>query len=317
MRDFKLSCGKCKFTTTMTLAQRPTREHCPRCRRNGVNNKMKVRMLPKVLGQRRKDFNAQNSVALTREPRSTRAIPSKKYQDFNTAEDDDFYMDEDGADAARQEFARPVEEEDDVYAPTVGFTPSFRLSSTNSTCRGAFPATTEVAGAFTAVMESHKTTAVTISNKDAVMATALGSGAKPNKLSATEWATKNAPAALPKLDYEWCHIIADCLGGPTSAANLFAGGYHANTHMMYIEMACKGRGYLEVRVQVFVSHPKVGDHIIYSIREKGSNRAALSITIDALSQGFSRKDRDDLTAVVKPYIAQCQAYKRDKQTGVV
>ena len=67
-------------------------------------------------------------------------------------------------------------------------------------------------------------------------------------------------------------------------------------------------GYLEVGGQVYVKDDFVAEYIVYNIRERGSNRASISFTIDSFSSGFSRKNRDDLTAALKPYIAQCKNY---------
>lgn len=198
--------------------------------------------------------------------------------------------------------------EDDLYSPGICFTPSIRLSASDGTCRTVFPGGLKMlGGVWVQVGESYKNTTTALFSKPAEMAKKLGPGAAPGLLSADEWVAKKGRTA-GGLKFEWCHIVADCLGGATTWNNLVAGGYNANTHMMYIEMACKGRGYLEVGVEVYVKDDFIAEYIVYHIRERGSNRASISFRIDSFSAGFSRKNRDDLTAILKPYIAQCKNY---------
>ena len=254
------------------------------------------------------NFDAHLSVGITK-PRRAPKIPARFRTNVVTEKEEDYFDDEEGMDTARDLLAAVTDNsEDDLYSPGIAFTPGLWLTSANVTCRGVFPAGTKmIPGAWVQVGESYKGTVTALLSKHAEMARKLGSGAVNGLLSADEWVAKKG-RTVPGLNFEWCHIVADCLGGATAWNNLVAGGYHANTHMMYIEMACRGRGYLEVGVQVYVKDDIVAEYIVYNIRERGSNRASISFTIDSFSSGFSRKNRDDLTAALKPYIAQCKNY---------
>jgi hypothetical protein len=87
---------------------------------------------------------------------------------------------------------------------------------------------------------------------------AMGNTSALNAAKAAGFTNRNAAKQTfeaPKGNgsyYEWLHLIADCLGGPTTPANLVAASYHANTAMMQIERAVCNRTDIEVQVEADV-----------------------------------------------------------------
>jgi hypothetical protein len=127
--------------------------------------------------------------------------------------------------------------------------------------------------------------------------------------SATDHARQSIPGT--REEYEWCHLVADSLGGPTDAANLFCGSYHANTAMLCIENMIRGKTHLEVQIEVDVrTGTNLGERVVYRIRKKRVHTAQqlqtadFTETIDALASGCTSVDGAALSGRVRTWLSQ-------------
>ncbi|NVB41112.1 hypothetical protein G6O69_24950 [Pseudenhygromyxa sp. WMMC2535] len=93
----------------------------------------------------------------------------------------------------------------------------------------------------------------------------------------------------PKVSAEWCHLIADSLGGPTHPSNLVAASYAANTHMAAIEGCLNGNSKVQIRVMVYAAKDHIAEHITYQVK-LGSKSACFEI--DARCSNFSSSDAE-------------------------
>lgn len=87
--------------------------------------------------------------------------------------------------------------------------------------------------------------------------------------SLTAWAHAGYPEykADPKASAEWCHLLADSLGGPTESGNLVAASYSANTYMAAIEsQVANARGAFEIKIEAYGLSPHIAELIIYRVR---------------------------------------------------
>ncbi|MDX1546458.1 MAG: hypothetical protein R3247_05700 [Rhodothermales bacterium] len=87
--------------------------------------------------------------------------------------------------------------------------------------------------------------------------------------SLTAWAHAGYPEYKddPKASAEWCHLLADSLGGPTESGNLVAASYSANTYMAAIEsQVANARGAFEIKIEAYGLSPHVAELIIYRVR---------------------------------------------------
>jgi hypothetical protein len=64
--------------------------------------------------------------------------------------------------------------------------------------------------------------------------------------------------------YEWCHLLADTLGGACDSKNLVAAHYAVNTYMLSIESHLKAKDY-KVNVTAYCKHTDIADYIDYQI----------------------------------------------------
>lgn len=88
------------------------------------------------------------------------------------------------------------------------------------------------------------------------------------------------------LNYDWCHLIADSLGGATTHDNLVAARYSANTYMAVIELYLKGRTDLTVKVIAYCSSSHIAEFIVYQIFN--SKLKSYQFIIDAKINYFSK-----------------------------
>jgi hypothetical protein len=88
---------------------------------------------------------------------------------------------------------------------------------------------------------------------------------------------------------EWCHLVADSLGGPSVPANLVAASFSANTYMAALEALLKGQSGLTIEVTVHCSAPYLGEWIFYRIRQRSSGHV-YDASIDARASAFSLAD---------------------------
>jgi hypothetical protein len=107
----------------------------------------------------------------------------------------------------------------------------------------------------------------------------------------------------PKGSEEWCHLIADSLGGPTTGRNLVAASYSANTMMGAIEKCLHGRAEFEIRVRAHCSRANVAEFLDYAIRhstDRGVSQV-LFFSIDAATAGFSLADCNFVAAAFQAW----------------
>jgi hypothetical protein len=127
------------------------------------------------------------------------------------------------------------------------------------------------------------------------MAAALkGTIGNRTQLSAYSWVNWNKLVkrgkpfkTSPKESFEWCHMVADCLGGPTDESNLVAASYCANTFMLVIEQKLQSRTDLKVQVVVDCSEPYVAEFIRYTVHKGTKSKEWV---IDARADEFSASD---------------------------
>lgn len=92
---------------------------------------------------------------------------------------------------------------------------------------------------------------------------------------------------------EWCHLLADSLGGPTAADNLVAGSYGANTHMAVLENLLKGRTDLRVRVTAHCSADHVAEMIHYEVAFRVDPLKSVEFWMDATNFDFTKEDMEE------------------------
>lgn len=101
---------------------------------------------------------------------------------------------------------------------------------------------------------------------------------------------------------EWCHLIADSLGGPSVPGNLVAASYCANTYMAAIEVLLKGQSGLTLDVTVHCSAPHIGEWIHYKIVDTANPAHFYDVSIDALAAGFNGTDLDRVQLALQAWL---------------
>jgi len=202
-------------------------------------------------------------------------------------------------------------EADPEYVPNVPFNPAMRMTDPswgNATCRNPLTAAALVQTPFTMT-----TPDFTISVKagrpadtGSTMAAALPV-APLKKVSAYTWANWGQNPATRGMRYtvdkkrslEWCHLIADSLGGPTHADNLVAASYGANTFMMTIEEQLNAKSTLNVQVTVTCSGDHVAEFIYYTVKKGNASRMWI---IDGRNDNFCWADYNRYGQEVRDFI---------------
>lgn len=215
-----------------------------------------------------KNLSIDPPLAFTRERRSSTAASrtniAKILEDIGDVEDDIF-----------------SDIDDPSYEPPADFNPAMRLTDEGETdgflSRVGSGALTCVSCAYTRVgaRAARSNTNTTMDGE-----------------SADDYAARQGQD--PPVYMEWCHMVAACLGGPTTKANLFCGGYNANTHMLAIEQRLVGKTHLEVQIE---AHCRTGtvfaEKIVYRVRKAGAKVPVIfRDTFDSLSTGFSSADQE-------------------------
>lgn len=234
-----------------------------------------------------KALDSENAIAFSR-PKRNAAMVTKREREED-ADDDSIFGDDGGLSAM------DVGEDEDEYLPTPEFSPEMRYSQSGSFALTRFPLapTTMKVVPWTRVTASAGR-GDTNAQFGGVSATAHGAPLCPGF----------APAPSSGKTFEWCHLIADCLGGPTSASNLFCGSFHANTAMLCIEHQLVGKSHLEVRIEVLVrAGTYLGEIITYRVRVVGGT-AEFSETIDALATGCTAIDAQALRLRIRDWLRQ-------------
>lgn len=282
---WRLECRTCKSKSKLNVKDKPLRETCatPHC--GGVMEPVVHRAGPKLTA----DWQAAADKRRERAANQRRAARQAMLEMHRQTEEDEKIA----VETDEKEGKRPPDEDDadPLYLPSADFRPGLRLSSTGYAGRQNV-----VTLGGTKAQTWHRVAAKAGRGNQALV---MGAHHGRGTLTATDWVTeqKQNPGTL---DWEWCHLIADSLGGATAHDNLVAGGYHANTAMLYIEMACKGRSELEVQVTAALSAPDVAEVITYEIRLAKQKKVLFTRTIDSRTPGFAQADAEALARDLAP-----------------
>jgi len=92
---------------------------------------------------------------------------------------------------------------------------------------------------------------------------------------------------------EWCHLVGDALGGPTSADNLVAGSYGANTHMAVLEKLLQGKTAIELKVTAECNKQHVAELIYFEPVLTSNKTKSILFIIDARNGYFTAEDQAD------------------------
>jgi hypothetical protein len=134
--------------------------------------------------------------------------------------------------------------------------------------------------------------------------------------TADEYATQHGADVAAGREFEWCHMIADYLGGATKKENLSCGGKHANTHMEVIEHHLMGRTEFEVSVEVQErENTCFAEYLIYRGRSRGAP-PEWSAQIDSISAGFSLEDKQKVDTELGLWIRMHKQAKRQFNRSV-
>lgn len=191
--------------------------------------------------------------------------------------------------------AKKAEETDPEFEPAKNFNPAMRYTTGSYSGRARNltlydpnhekdSKLTQVAGA------ANRPVATSVAMAAALKATI---GSRP-QISAYSWVNWNKLVkrgkpfkTSPKESFEWCHLVADCLGGPTDVSNLVAASYCANTFMLVIEQKLQSKTDLKVQVVVDCSEPHVAEFIRYTVHKGNKSKEWV---IDARAIEFSASD---------------------------
>jgi hypothetical protein len=115
----------------------------------------------------------------------------------------------------------------------------------------------------------------------------------------TGWKISHAKNRFKSM--EWCHLIADSLGGGTTAENLVAASYGANTHMAAIEAVLSGKTHVRLEVTAFCSAEHVAQMIHYQLT-RPHKESPLLFRIDARNHYFTDDDLKEVQAQVRTWL---------------
>lgn len=138
-------------------------------------------------------------------------------------------------------------------------------------------------------------------NLNLVMGRALGAP-RPFNLPAWKHAGTTKHSVDKYASSEWCHLVADSLGGPSVPLNVAAASYSANTYMAAMEVMLKGQASLTLEVTFRCSAPHVGEWIFYRITHRPSGQFTL-VEIDARAGGFSATDLTNVQTALRAWLA--------------
>lgn len=282
MAEYIFTCQTCK-ARWVDETDDPASVGCNACNRRGVATKVGYRRRRSDAVKRHK---LQGANDLNVHQRPVRTLKRKIEPDAIEIDDEDPSDEEDERE----------DEDDTEYVPAPEFNPEMRYST-----GGTFGLARGVAGPTT--IRSTPWTRVT---KPAGRG---NTNAQFAGLSAQSHGT--ATVLGNHGPFEWCHLIADSLGGPTSAVNLFCGTFHANTAMLCIERILRGKTEFEVQVEIELRHgTHVAEKITYRVRRARSaarvtKRAApapFEEVIDGLATGCTAREGSLLSGRTRAYV---------------
>jgi hypothetical protein len=293
VQNYVFSCDSCGFGWEQ-FSSKPENVPCRRCTRLGLSSTVSFRKKRSDAKKVGNTFGFNDSLAVNRPVRAKRK--AAWLEDSETDDDESVEVDD--------------EANDPSYAPAPPFDPSLRYSTSGSftLTRKLKAPTTIQATPWTGITQSQATSRNTSAQFNGTSAEDHG-----NKY-ASEY--KGARSKTGKI-FEWCHLIADCLGGSTSAANLCCGSFHANTAMLCLENVLRGKTWLEVKVDVELrSNSFVAEKISYRVRKKSSAgsptvkkvRADFDYIIDGLATGCTKQDGEELAGSLRTWLKANKLY---------
>lgn len=269
---------------------------CPSCRTTmrcaGIQKSVPKRgvLLGSALAQRSNPFRARRRAAIQSQQRLRRQKLIAKRRGLLIDDEDDDPL---GLNVTIKG--------DEEYAPPPKFNPYLRLTSGSQrrTARSKMivnNAYTKPVGKMR-ITTSH-TRAMSSTNQNAVMGgRILGTG---KSLSAWKHAGRTPYKKNRYKSAEWCHLVGDCLGGPTAVYNLVAASFAANTEMMAIENLLMGKTHLRVLVAAYCKTEHVAECIRYHVYcNKGHHWRR---KIDGSNDFFTRDDLEDLREDLKDFL---------------
>jgi hypothetical protein len=109
--------------------------------------------------------------------------------------------------------------------------------------------------------------------------------------------------------FEWCHLIAASLGGPTVKDNLVAASFACNTEMNVIERCLQGRTELRLVVRAHCARKDVAEMIEYQVVYKNQSSPFIR-WIDGTNTAFTKHDLDQLETLVQKWLKDMNVPKR-------
>ena len=290
---YVFKCELCAFKWEKITTD-PASERCRVCNRKGLAPDVTVTKKRSDATKLDKAFGAQDMNVLSRPLRAS--LPTKRARE---GEDSDL---SDGArDLARAEEVGDTTDVD--YVPTPAFDPSLRYSTTGgfAMARIVKTATFKRCTPWTTITAPLHGPRDTNGKFGGLSANVHGKEKAPD--------FKGAPSKSGK-DFEWCHMIADSLGGATSAVNLFCGTCHANTAMLCVENVLRGKTGADVQVEIDLrKDTHVCEKIIYRVRKKvtSSSKAKhaatmFECTIDGLATGCMKEDGETQAGTERKWV---------------
>jgi hypothetical protein len=132
-----------------------------------------------------------------------------------------------------------------------------------------------------------------------VMGAAIKGKGTLSAANASKRGTKFYPGS--KTHQEWCHLVGDSLGGPTSAENLVAGSYGANTYMCAIEKMLIGNTAVHIEITAYCSTAHIAERIVYTMSTPKSSNT-YTFTIDAMNNNFTQSDMEGVQKEVSDWL---------------
>jgi hypothetical protein len=278
-RYHRYDCPKCD---TVFVSMEVSKYWCPFCRkplaRDPIAKKIrpaKARNLQSVaVGRARRGANKGWAEKVKLRDKAVKQLDKFAKQTFDDIEDDE-----------------PEEEEDLPWAPSPTYNIGMRLTAgAGRSCRVFF-----------------QQNALYLKTRSGMVAPSPGRGNQNGVMGIEAWRhvdPNGAPYSQnPKNSFEWCHLIADSLGGPTIPGNLVAASYGCNTEMNTIEHRIMGRTELLVGVVARCSREHVAEMIEYTISYNNKN-PRFELTIDARNQNFTKEDHEDLIGEINDWLKQ-------------
>lgn len=298
LQNYLFSCDFCGASWEQ-YSSKPDNVPCNRCKRLGIATTVSYRKKRKDAKKVGATFGNNDSLAVTRPVRNKKRpawLMGPALEESDEEDEEDIVIED--------------EADDPSYAPAPAFDPALRYSGTGSfvLTRHLKTPTTPQSTPWTGITQSLNTARNTAAQFNGISAEAHG------KQYAAEYT--GAPSNTGKA-FEWCHLIADCLGGSTSAANLCCGSFHANTAMLCLENVLRGKTWLEVKVDVELRHGTyVAEKIRYMVRKKSiagpSAKKALvafDCVIDGLATGCTKTDGVQLAGNLRTWLKANKLYK--------